>query len=74
MKYQHNYSNDKKYFTLEFWDETSWYDTHPTTRWVGGHDYTERLYKCRIPCRIQDNEDLIEEFIFRHSEDEGFWI
>lgn len=67
-----NYADDRRFFTYEFTDETSMYD--PKGYWVGGSEYYAREYKCRIPIRIKDNEDMITEFIERHMNDEGFWV
>ena len=67
-----NYSDNNKFFTFTWTDETSMFD--PKGRWVGGCEYYEREYSCRIPLRIKDKEELINEFIERHMNDEGFWV
>ena len=71
---KHDYSNDKKYFTLSYRDETSMYDPHPSVRWEGGSEYYSRLYSCRVPIRIKNNKTLIDDFSERHNEDDGFWV
>jgi len=67
-----NFNNDKYYFTYEFEDETSGFD--PLGSWQCGAEYYSRTYRCRIPHRIKDNEDLIQDFIDRHTEDKYFWV
>ena len=71
---KHNFSDNKKYYTLTYWDETSIYDNHPSVIYNYGGDYYMREYACRIPLKIKNKDNLINMFIDRHSEDEGFWL
>lgn len=69
-----NYSNDKLFMTLELEDETSMFDSNPTKYWCYGNDCFMAKYKIRIPRRLEEKPDLLDAFIERHSEDEGFYV
>ena len=51
------------YKTVEWWEETSMYDTNPTTRWAG--DYCQAKYRRRVPGHLKEEEidDWINENI-----------
>lgn len=52
------------YVDYEYWDETSMFDDHPTTRWVHGAEYYERRYRCRVPGNL--SEDTIDDWIYNN--------
>jgi hypothetical protein len=66
-----DFSDDAKFFTYSFEDETSQFD--PKGRWVPGAEFYERTMYCRVPLELKDDEDLIGEFIDQHWDEEGFW-
>jgi hypothetical protein len=68
----HDYSNDKKYVTFEFEDECS--SLTPGATWKYGGEYFVRTYRCRIPRRIEDKSELVDEFIERHQDEKDFWV
>lgn len=53
------------YVDYEFWDETSQFDDHPTTRWLGGCDCYERRYRCRVPASL--SEDEIYDWLYENE-------
>jgi hypothetical protein len=71
-----DWSNDTLFFTYEWWEETSQWDTGPCVRWI--HEYHERLYKARVPLAFKDNDDAIEHFLMwvvdNYPDEPGFWV
>lgn len=53
------------YVTIEWWDETSQFDPHPSVRWVG-LEYLERRYRCRVPAGLTDEQAM--DWIDQHLE------
>ena len=68
----HDYSNDKKYVTFEFEDECSSLTRGAT--WKYGGEYFACTYRVRIPRRIADKPELVDEFIERHQDEKDFWV
>jgi hypothetical protein len=73
-----DWGNDQLFFTHDWWDETSQFDDHPSTRWCGGLECYERQFKARIPIAFKDCDEAIEWFIIwmqeNHEIEQGFWV
>lgn len=66
-----NYSDDSRFFTFSYTDETSQFD--PAGYWQGGTECYMRDFYCRIPREMEDDQDAIDKFIEDHSHEEAFW-
>jgi hypothetical protein len=67
-----NFSDDTKFFTLTYMEESSQFD--PNAVWNAGGEYYEVEVACRIPHEICEDEDAIDEFIDNHQHLDGFWV
>ncbi len=56
-----DWNNDDLFFTHEWVDETSQFDTHPSVRWTG--ECYDRTYRARVPKAFENCDELIDKFI-----------
>jgi len=57
-----NVLDGSDFVDIEWWEETSRFDEHPTTRWAHGVECYERLYRCRVPATVVEN-DTVDDWI-----------
>jgi hypothetical protein len=53
--------NTQLFFISSWWEETSWFDKGPNTRWI--YEYPEREYRCKIPAIFEDCQYSTEFFL-----------
>lgn len=52
--------NGPDYVLFTWWDETSRFDDHWSTKWVDGAEYYQRLYGCMVPSNLTDDGAIAE--------------
>lgn len=70
-----DWGNDELFFTHEWRDETSMFDSDPSTRFEG--EYYSRKFKARVPVAFRNSPEMITEFIGwmadRYPDCQAFW-
>jgi hypothetical protein len=73
-----DWSNDQLFFTHEWWDETSMWDSDPSVRYCYGSECYERKLRARVPIAFKNCDELIDAFICwmidNYPDIEGFWV